>query len=353
MSQLIAIGLIEKDTEDFVEFTWAYPTMDTPIKELLIRKCPPNNLPESNQYLIPYVFGHGEGFWYYLLAAKFDNKLYSRYVTDVCFVVLSKDFHPEKYQDILQALLQTFLTSCSLVVVLKCYLSLFTKKSMDIAGSDNNVLKLTSYDPRKAYIASPLKPLILQFGIESILLYNAILLKCRVVVYSSQLDTLLAFTRTLPLLALHRQNWSIVFPYVDLVEYELSSLQKLSNYVAGFLDSSVQNRVDLYDLFVNLSSSTITVAEHAKGIFSLSKAHKEIAKLMMEVAKDPEKSDQQAIKEINVKTKEMIGNLKALSVREDGTPGVISYELLKQRKFTANMSNFLFALATVEGLTQL
>ena len=82
MSQLIAIGLIEKDTEDVVEFTWAYPTMDTPIKELLIRKCPPNNLPESNQYLIPYVFGHGEGFWYYLLAAKFDNKQYSRYVTD-------------------------------------------------------------------------------------------------------------------------------------------------------------------------------------------------------------------------------------------------------------------------------
>ena len=105
----------------------------------------------------------------------------------------------------------------------------------------------------------------------------------------------------------------------------------------------------MYDLFVNLSSSTITVAEHAKGMFSLSKAHKEIAKLMMEAAKDPEKSDQQAIKEINLKTKELIGNLKGLSVKEDGTPGVISYELLKQRKFTANMSNFLFALATAEG----
>ncbi|KAI6651613.1 Protein FAM45A-like [Oopsacas minuta] len=352
MSQLVAIGLIEKDTEDIIEFTWAYPTMDKSIKELLVRKCPPSNLSESNQYLLPYVFSHGEGFWYYMLASKFNNKEYSGYVTDICFTILSKDFHPEKYYDILQALLQTFLFSNSVVTVLKSYLSLFAKKSLDIIGTDK-VLNISSYDPRKAFIACPLKPLILQFGIESILLYNAMLLKCRVVVYSSELEALLAFTRTLPLLALHRQNWSIVFPYVDLVDYELTSLKEQPNYVAGFLDSSVENRIDLYDIFVNISSSTITIPEHAKSRFSLSKAHKEIAKLMMEVANDTGKSDQQAIKEINLKTKEMITNLKNLSIQEDGTPGMISYEILKQRKFTATMSNFLFALATVEGLTQL
>ena len=352
MSQLVAIGLIERDRKQLVEFTWVYPMMDAPIKELLVRKCPPNHLSESSQYALPYVFGHGEGFWYYLLASKFDNKEYSVYVTDICFGLICKDFHPEKYHDVLQALLQTFLTTNSVVTVLKSYLSLITKKSMEMVGDEAGLLKLSSFDPRRAFIACPLKPLILQFGIESILLYNALLLKCRVAVYSSQLESLLAFTRTLPLLALHRQNWNILFPYVDLVEQELATLQKQPAYVAGFLDPAVENRVDLYDIFVNISSSTISIPEHAKTTFSLSKAHKEIAKLMLEVANDPDKSDQQAIKEINLKTKEMLANLKSLAVQEDGSPGVISYEVLKQRKFTATMSNFLFALATVEGLTQ-
>ena len=329
-----------------------YPAMSMPMRQLLLRKSPISHQPDSGA-CIPFVFGHFENSWYYLLASKFDSKEYSPYVTDICFAILCKDFNPEKYKDVLTALLQTFTSTNSLVSVLTSYLSLFTKKSMQLAGTDEQILNISAYDPRKAYIAAPLKPIILQFGVESILLYNALILKRRVVVYSSQLDTLLALTRTLPLFALHRQNWNIIYPYVDLVEQELSSLQKQPNYIAGFLDSSVENRTDLYDIFVNASSSTISIAEHAKGTFILSKAHKEIAKLMLEVANDPDKSDQQAIKEINLKTKEMLTNLKSLSVQADGSPSPITFEALKKRKFTPAMENFLFTLATAEGFTEI
>ncbi len=49
----------------------------------------------------------------------------------------------------------------------------------------------------------------------------------------------------------HRQNWSIVHPYVHLEDDELERLTTSITYVAGFTDASVESRTELYDLFVN------------------------------------------------------------------------------------------------------
>lgn len=38
-----------------------------------------------------------------------------------------------------------------------------------------------------------------------------------------------------------------------------------TGYIAGFVDSEVSNRSDLYDVFVNLADSEITIAPLAKG----------------------------------------------------------------------------------------
>ena len=101
----------------------------------------------------------------------------------------------------------------------------------------------------------------------------------------------------------HRQNWNVVYPNLSMDnEAEVKELGQHGTYVAGFLDSSVQARSDLYDLFVNgelvcsviqilsvcvslsqhslisfhspspspVPAASITVAPHAKGSINFS-----------------------------------------------------------------------------------
>ena len=58
-----------------------------------------------------------------------------------------------------------------------------------------------------------------------------------------------------------------------------------------------------------------------------------------------------SFQELSVKTKDLINNLKKLAVpTEDGGKAKITLETLKQRKLNAVVENFLFNLATAEGL---
>lgn len=63
----------------------------------------------------------------------------------------------------------------------------------------------------------------------------------------------------------HRQDWNIIYPFMELTPPEVSELLSMKTYVAGFKDAAVEGRADLYDLFVNLPAIEINVAAHAKG----------------------------------------------------------------------------------------
>ncbi len=57
-----------------------------------------------------------------------------------------------------------------------------------------------------------------------------------------------------------------MYPRLELEEAELADLSEHGTYVAGFTDSTVEGRTDLYDLFVNVPEASISVAPQSKGV---------------------------------------------------------------------------------------
>ena len=62
-------------------------------------------------------------------------------------------------------------------------------------------------------------------------------------------------------------------------------------------------------------------------------------------------------KDLSVKTRELIANLKALvqekAESSDGATSRLTLDMLRSRKVTPAMENFLYGLASAEGLSEL
>ncbi|XP_053548645.1 DENN domain-containing protein 10 isoform X2 [Bombina bombina] len=235
--------------------------------------------------------------------------------------------------------------------MMESYISVLTKGAC--RSEENGMFLCRDYDQRKAFLSSSVKDVVSQFGMETIILYTAVMLKKRIVVYHPKLEALQEFTRTLPAFAWHRQDWSIVLPYVHQNQEEIEALKNCTGYVAGFHDPDVSNRPDLYDVYVNLSESNITVSPGAKEALTLGKLHKDIGQLILQSAEDPETSDSQIIKDICGKTREILATLRSFAeASNDHEKPAINTELLRQKRFPPATENFLFHLGAAEQMLQ-
>lgn len=235
--------------------------------------------------------------------------------------------------------------------LLQCHLDVFTKNQFE-NGKFGKFVD-SEFDNRRAFLVSSLKDIIRLFGEETILLWIAMLTKKRIVVFADKLGALQKVIRAIPLLVWHRQNWNILRPYVTLNQSEVSEMMASGVYVAGFTDPVLKSKENVYDLYVDISARTISVATHAKDNFTLGNFHQDLASFLVSSAEDEETTDQTLIKNLAMKTKDLLTKLESLKVEDpDDNKMYITLEALQSRKLPPGMDRFLYAVAAAEGLTK-
>uniref|UniRef100_A0A8C7D0T1 DENN domain containing 10 n=2 Tax=Oncorhynchus TaxID=8016 RepID=A0A8C7D0T1_ONCKI len=346
---MLSVGLIEKDVNADTLWVWCYPSVSAELREVLLSKC---CLRQDSRGLHTFVFGQFRRTWYYISTVEVQEPTALKkvqFVTHFSIVVTTKDFNPEKYAAFSRVLCRMYIKHGSPVKMMEGYIAVLTK---GVCQSDENgSFLIKDYDVRKAYLAGSVKDVVSQFGMETIILYTALMLKKRIVVHHPQVEALLEFTRALPALTWHRKDWSILHPYVHLTDSELENLRTCTGYVAGFVDPEVSNRSDLFDVYVNLPDSEITISQSAKEAMSMGKLHKDIGLVIVQSAENADRTDGQIIKDISIKTREILANLASLA--EECENSKITLETLKQRHFPPATENFLFHLAAAEQLLKI
>ncbi|KAJ7397374.1 Protein FAM45A [Pitangus sulphuratus] len=283
------------------------------LRTLLLRKC---CLTDENKLLHTFVFGQYKRTWFYITTVEVQDSPALKKVTHFSIVLTAKDFNPEKYAAFTRILCRIYLKHGSPVKMMESYIAVLTK---GICQSEENGSFLSKdFDARKAYLAGSIKDIVSQFGMETVILYTALMLKKRIVVYHPRIEAIQEFTRTLPALVWHRQDWSILHSYVHLNEEEVEALKACTEAM------------------------------------TMGKLHKEIGQLIVQSAEDPEKSDSQVIKDISLKTKEVLAILASLTEVSDGNEKpTLNFEALKQKRFPPATENFLFHLAAAEQMLRI
>jgi len=303
-----------------------------------------------------YRYYHYQTVWIYIYTSEtITNNSILNDVKQFSIAVISKDFNPEKYETLIKIFSQTYYKTADISKLLSYYLSVLINGSF-VSEETNSKFNYEDYDQMKIMASkSPIKTIIKMFGLDIILIYTALILKKRIAVYHHKLETLLQFIRALPAFVWHRiDSNQILYPCVELSsQLELQELKLLNHYVAGFLESDIENRNDLYDIYVNLAAVEITVSHTSKDVFCMTKTHKDIAVFMTRQADIANNSDMDVIKEIMAKTNELIKTLKLMGDvvegQEDRTKP-ITLEALKEKKLAPNLENFLWNLAVAENL---
>jgi len=353
MKALSAVAILEKDVNGDVLQVWSYPSVESDVESVIkIRSAL-----DKESIPIQFSFSKYKNEWLYIFIQlnespypDFPSQL-SKPVQAFATALITTDFHPEKYFELSKLMAMLYLVTGDPLKTLECYLSVFAKGSYN-AGK-LGTFKSDQHDIKTAYLATSIKDVARMFGDEFVILWSALIMKKRVVVYSDKPSLLLKVIRSFPLLVWHRQNWDLLRPFMTLSEPEIKDIKQSKIYVAGFVEEEVRDREDLYDIFVDINNRSVSVASHAKSDFNMTLVHKDIADFVASKVEDAESADGDIIKGITMKTKELLGKIEKLKTEHEDGNSYVDLQTLENTKLPPNMDRFLYAVAAAEGMTKI
>merc|ERR1712232_808698 len=337
--------------------TWSYPIVDNSFEPVLISR---SNL--SGDY-VPFTFSKFHNQWVYIISSPVEHEeeedendekendenvlsttgkeypgpLGRVEAFSIC--LLCKDYNPELYATLAKLFVSVYKKTGTPISILQGFLRVLTVGKLgEFDKSD--------YPDRDALLATSIKDIIKIFGIEIILLWNALMMKKRIIVFCDKSSTLLRAIRAFPLFIWHRRDWDLLHPYVHMNDNEIEELFKARVYCAGFINPEIKSKVNLYDIFIDLNERTISVADHAKNDFRMGSFHKDLGDFLVECSEDDEMSDLDIIKELAIRTRQLLEKLKSLQVQDEDGNEMITMEALQN--LPANMQQFLYAVASAE-----
>ncbi|XP_043470901.1 DENN domain-containing protein 10-like [Leptopilina heterotoma] len=345
LTELISCALLEKDCNGANLFTWGYPAVTESQKTIVTRKY---NLQSEKSNGLSFVFSRHQNEWFYIYCSDILESNTLPKVKQVATVIFSREFHPQKYEILCRVLSKTYCKTGSPVEVFKIYILVYTTGSCNF--SENGSFISDEFNTNLSKLNTNVRELIKTFELETILIYTALLLKKKIIVYHHSVEQLLKWIQTFPALMTHHRVSLYLRPWVDLVEDELLELKSHQYYVMGCTDSSISSKTELYDLLVNLPAREITVANHAKESLTMTKTHKEIALFLVQLSENQTYSEAQIITEIADKTRDLLSQLTSIAKSETKEKKkTISARIIKEKNLAAAVENFLINLAIAEN----
>lgn len=139
-------------------------------------------------------------------------------------------------------------------------------------------------------------------------------------------------------------------PFNNLSDKQLDELRSAGVYVAGFTDPAIKLKKDYYDVLIDITTRGISIAEHAMNDFKMGAFHKELATWLVQSSENEEIPAQSIIKDLAVKTKDLVTKLQMLRVEDEEGNKRVTLENLAARKLPPFMDRFLFNVAVAEKL---
>ncbi|KAH7826623.1 putative FAM45 family protein [Monocercomonoides exilis] len=225
MEALSFVSIIEKDKHDTITTSWVYPGFPAEYNQVLINRGQFQGTIDP-----PLIFSRYAGLWHYTYTFNVGSESLDimdtsliRFTTVASVTVGSKHFYPERYFPIVKLLAQMYLDEKGRPLkILQSVLNLASEGT--ITFRDQEVTPPSFDEEKKSLLKTPLTDVTDMFGVQSILLWHALLTKRSVLVKSDNLGKLLNLIRAFPLFVFHRQDWTMLRPFITAHDTELQDL---------------------------------------------------------------------------------------------------------------------------------